>query len=114
MQQANTVTGRVQAPPRAPNLLVAWEPWWPRFMSNLRDAFKRQALLPGSSLPGEFWPDVFVNREIPWKNFGASAVAHIVGLVCLLGATQMWLSNEHVAQSEVNRTTLTYYSVSEY
>ncbi len=104
---------------RQPQLLIEWEPWWPSFLRNLRDAVS--AVLHGNppvypdSNPGQFWPDVFVYRPFPWKNFGESAFLHALAVLCIIGGTKLWLSKQHVTVSEaLNQTKLIYYDVSEY
>ena len=65
----------------APRLLVEWQPFWPQFLRNLADACLREVPEPALPFaPGKFWPDVFVNRPIPWKDFGRSAMLHSAAL----------------------------------
>ena len=122
MQHSRAAVGRareIQSLSRAPQLLITWEPWWPSFFRNLRDVFAeigapKAAAIASASL-GEFWPDVFVNRPIPWKNFGESGAIHVLALLCVVAGTQIWLSKQRVTLTDTtNQTKLVYYSVSEY
>lgn len=74
-----------------PRLLVEL-PSRPRvFFGNLRDLLfrRRPAALELSSSPGEFWPDVFVSRRLPWNRFLQSVGYHVVAGGILLGISQI-------------------------
>lgn len=102
-------------PESGPDLLVRWEPFWPGFLQNLQDTLLRREPPPIAltSRPAPFWPDVFVNRPIPWKNFAQSGGLH-VGLLVLIYATgHMWLSRQPQLEDRLSHTTITYYNVAE-
>lgn len=74
-----------------PRLLVELPSWHRVFFGNLRDLlFQRHpAPLELSSSPGEFWPDVFVTRRLPWTRFLQSGIYHVLASAILLGLTQI-------------------------
>jgi TonB family protein len=98
------------APPR---LLVDWQPFWPQFLRNLADACLREPLpVPLAFAPGRFWPDVFVDRPIPWKDFGRSAILHSAALLLILTTGKFWIFPATVTVRQAfDNTTLTYYKV---
>src|SRR5271166_3197569 len=71
----------------APKLLlvIVPEPWSRTFLQNLRDLFLQPE--PGplqlESAPAAFWPDVFVDRELPWRRFLQSGAYHVVALAMI-------------------------------
>src|SRR5438552_596941 len=90
MHQENLSSGPNPSPPPQPvtanpgrttrlNLLVKWTPFWPSFIENVLDEILRREPPPLrlSSKPSAFWPDVFVSRPFPWKNFAESIVLHV-------------------------------------
>ncbi|HUS18837.1 MAG TPA: TonB family protein [Terriglobales bacterium] len=103
------------APQLAPDLLVAWEPFWPVFIANLADILLRREPTPLvlTSRPATFWPDVFVNRPLPWKNFLQSGSMHL-GLILLIYTTgHLWFARQPKLQDQYLHTTITYYRVAE-
>lgn len=98
-----------------PRLLVEWQPFWPQFMRNLADICRREAPAPGLPFaPGQFWQDVFVDRPVPWKDFGRSAMIHAAALFFLLMTGKYWMFPPAVTVREAfDSTTLTYYKVND-
>lgn len=98
-------------------LLVETEPWLGTFLGNLWDTLwpRRQAGLNLSSAPGTFWPDVFVDRRLPWRRFLQSWIYEVL-LVCLV--LGLWRILPHrpsvVARSVFSRSDVIYYEPSEY
>lgn len=81
------------APPiREPRLLVELPSWRTVFFANLRDLLHPPKLAPLrlKSAPAPFWPDVFVQRRMPWRRFMESVGYHVVAIVSL-GLFAQWL-----------------------
>src|SRR5258708_34640962 len=99
-------------------LLVAAGAWSSVFLQNLIDLFRKNevAALPGESTPDVFWPDVFVERSLPWLRFLQSGTYHVLLLAGIWAGSRFLASQSHVA---VSATTFThadvlYYTPSEY
>jgi TonB family protein len=101
-----------------PRLLVELPSWPGVFFGNLRDLLlhKRPAPLALSSSPGEFWPDVFVTRRLPWGRFLQSTIYHVLAGGILLGLSQIFaLQPRIVAQPpSFDDSQVVYYRASEY
>jgi hypothetical protein len=84
-------------------LLLELEPRRRVFLNNLKDAILRREPAPVeiSSPPGEFWHDVFVPADLPWKSFQESMLWHMVVMLAAWGVTQAWV---HRPQPRVNQT----------
>lgn len=101
-----------------PRLLVEL-PSWPRvFFGNLWDILfhRRPKPLELSSSPGEFWPDVFVARRLPWNRFLQSVIYHVLAAGILIGLSQILaLQPRVVAQPRpFDHSQIVYYQPSEY
>jgi TonB family protein len=77
---------------RAPRLLVELPSWPKVFFGNLRDLLHPPKLAPLrlTSAPAPFWPDVFVQRHVPWRRFTESVGYHLVTLAAV-GFFAHWL-----------------------
>src|SRR5271163_1581194 len=66
-------------------LLTAPEPWFRAFLLNVRDLFRPSELAPPriDSAPAAFWPDVFVDRGLPWRRFLQSGLYHVLVLAVI-------------------------------
>ena len=97
-------------------LLVELEPWHRAFLDHVRGAFPARELpLDLDSAPGAFWPDVFVERGLPWRRFLESGAYHILALALLLGATRFFALQPRVMpRSSFQRTQVIYYPPAEY
>ncbi|HXZ79810.1 MAG TPA: energy transducer TonB [Terriglobales bacterium] len=100
-----------------PQLLVELPSWRKVFLSNLGDFLLRRKprSVVVTSPPAEFWPDVFVQRGIPWTRLRQSALLHIFVVVALWGLTESWaglLWRRNPALPLHDK--IVYYSVSEY
>src|SRR5437763_433521 len=86
--------------PRVPelHLLIATEPWWRTFPRNLVDLFRPSEAdsLHLQSAPGTFWPDVFVDRELPWRQFLQSGAAHLLALAFVWAGSRFLVLQPHV------------------
>jgi len=98
--------------------LVVELPSWPRvFFGNLRDVIfpRRTPELELRSGPGEFWPDVFVQRRLPWSAFFQSCGYHVIAGSLLIGLTSFFAMQPRVvAAPAFERSQVVYYSPSEY
>ena len=97
-------------------LLVELEPWHRAFLDHVRGAFPARELpLDLDSAPGAFWPDVFVERGLPWRRFLESGAYHILALALLLAATRFFALQPRVMpRSTFQRTQVIYYPPAEY
>src|SRR5437763_5047388 len=85
--------------PRVPelHLLIATESWLLSFLRNLRDFFRPpdNSALQLESAPGTFWPDVFVDRELPWLQFLQSGAAHLLALAFIWAGSRFLFLQPH-------------------
>ena len=97
-------------------LLVELEPWHRAFLDHVRGVFPARELpLDLDSGPAAFWPDVFVERGLPWRRFFESSAYHILALALLLGATRFFaLPSRVMARSTFRPAQVIYYPASEY
>ncbi len=123
MQQANlnfdaAMSARLTpVPPRPPRLLIAWTPFWRQFLGNLRDALlpSEHVSFVSTSAPGEFWPDVFVHRPLPWNHFAKSLVLNIALVAVVVATGKIWLLPTGVRlQDPVTTSEVLYYRVDEF
>lgn len=77
---------------REPRLLVELPSRRKVFFGNLRDLLHPPKLAPLrlTSAPAPFWPDVFVQRHVPWRRFTESVGYHVAALA-VLGFFAHWL-----------------------
>lgn len=106
------------SPNCAPNLLVAWTPWYRDFFSTIHAHLYPPRIWSAKSGfgPAPFWPDVFVHRNFEWGPFRKSAEFHILLVVALWGVSSVPLLRTPPVklQDPFAHQTITYYSVSEY
>ena len=98
-------------------LLIAPEPWFGNFLRNLRDLFHptEPGALRLESAPAAFWPDVFVDRGLPWRRFLQSAAYHILALALIWAGSRFLALQPHAAtQPTFTKADVVYYSPSEY
>jgi TonB family protein len=75
-----------------PGFLVELDSWPRVFFGNLRDLiFRRRLSLRLDSAPGAFWPDVFVQRRLPWRRFLESLGYHALALAALVSFSRFSL-----------------------
>jgi TonB family protein len=76
---------------------------------------REPAPLDLTSDPGQFWPDVFVNRRLPWRGFLESGTGHIVALAAVWGITAVWPVRPQLTPVRTfDRSQVIYFSPSEY
>ncbi|MGA8432511.1 MAG: TonB family protein [Candidatus Sulfotelmatobacter sp.] len=73
-------------------LLVELPSWRTVFFANLRDLLHPPKLAPLrlKSAPAPFWPDVFVQRRMPWRRFTESIGCHVLA-IGTLGLLVHWV-----------------------
>lgn len=92
-------------------LLLEWEPAHKVFLSNLADAVSLQPPPPLAitSPPAEFWRDVFVPTQLPWKSFQESMLWHLVVFLAAWGLSQGWASRPQPHTSQTFRASGSIY-----
>ena len=103
-------------------LLVEPEPWSRIFLQNLRHFFQRSEpgpVEPGplllESAPAAFWPDVFVDRGLPWRRFVESGAYHVLALAMIWAGSRLLALQPHVtSQPAFTHADVVYYTPSEY
>ena len=103
----------------APDLLlvVVPEPGWRIFLQNLRDLFLQPELdsLHLQSAPAAFWPDVFVDRKLPWRRFLQSGAYHALALAAIWAGSRFLALQPHATmQPAFTHADVVYYTPSEY
>ena len=87
------------------------------FFGNLRAVLipHRRPPLTLRSAPGSFWPDVFVNRPLPWRRFLESATYHVVAVALLIGLTRFFaIQPRVVSKPTFEHSQVIYYRASEF
>jgi TonB family protein len=100
-----------------PRLLVELDPRASVFFSNLRDFLfpRRLPPLDLSSAPAAFWPDVFVNRRLPWFSFLESTAYHVIAFALFIAIAHfLALHPAPVAAPAFDHSQVLYYEPSEY
>jgi TonB family protein len=99
------------------HLVVESEPWGRVFADNLRDLLNPPEAIPLviKSKPGEFWPDVFVDRALPWRRLLESGGYHILAIMVILAGSRWLALQPHIIpQDSFSHADVVYYSQSEY
>jgi len=100
-----------------PRLLVELPSWTATFFGNLRDLVfpHRLPRLEIRSAPAQFWPDVFVRRQLPWSGFVQSVACHLVAFALLIVLSRIVALQPKVATVPAfERSQVIYYQPSEY
>jgi TonB family protein len=96
-------------------LLIKPEPWLSSFLRNLRDLFRDPDLLPLDSPPADFWPDVFIDRKLPWRRFLQSSAYHVLALALIwAGSRFLALQPQATAHPTFAKPDVVFYTPSEY
>ncbi len=101
----------------APELLfvIAPEPWFRNFLQNLGGLFARPEAGPElASEPAAFWPDVFVDRRLPWRRFLQSGAYHALALAMIWAGSRFLTLPHATTQSRITRAEVVSYAASEY
>ncbi|MGB8865296.1 MAG: hypothetical protein WCC71_14455, partial [Candidatus Sulfotelmatobacter sp.] len=75
--------GEIESPAPELRLLITPEPWSRVFLQNVRGLFQREPPLLLQCSPADFWPDVFVERKLPWGRFFESGGYHVLALIVI-------------------------------
>jgi TonB family protein len=97
-------------------LVIAHEPVLRVFVQNLRELFHSgDAAQLHLQSPAAFWPDVFVERGVPWRRFFESAGYHILALLFIwAGSRFLALQPQVTLLPAFTHADVVYYSPSEY
>src|SRR5580658_11139688 len=119
MRQAPGPLQEAETKPSAPELILLTtpEPRSRAFLQNLRELFRQpeRAPLRLESAPAAFWPDVFVDRGLPWRRFAQSGAYHIFALVLIWAGSRFLALQPHAAsQPAFTHADVVYYTPSEY
>jgi TonB family protein len=98
-------------------LLIAHESWLRNFLQNLGALFRSPegAPLQLESAPAEFWPDVFVDRKLPWTRLLQSGAYHVLALTLIWAGSRFLALQPHpAARPELTHADVVYYEPSEY
>jgi TonB family protein len=98
-------------------LLVEQESWSRVFVQNVRDLFFQRHFVPLrlESTPAAFWPDVFVERSIPWRRFLESGGYHVFAIILIwAGSHFLALQPRVTAAPTFTHADVVYYTPSEY
>ena len=98
--------------------LVTKESWASVFLQNLTGMFSadKSASLVDDCAPAAFWPDVFVNRRLPWMGFLRSGAYHVLALAMIWAGSRFLALQPRVTVPPATFThaEVIYYSPSEY
>lgn len=99
-----------------PQLLVRWTPFWPDFFNTVSDFLLRRdgPQVHSSSAPGS-WPNVLVQRPMPWRELAQSGILHICAAVLIALTGHMWLGRSRVeVQDTLSHHTISYYKTEDF
>jgi TonB family protein len=98
-------------------LLIAPEPRFRVFLQNLLALFRQPEFAPppADSSPAAFWPDVFVDRGLPWLRFLQSGVYHVLALALIWAGSRFLALQPHpTTQASFTHADVIYYAPAEY
>jgi TonB family protein len=99
-----------------PHLLVRWTPFWPDFINTVSDFLLRRdgPQVHSSSAPGS-WPNVLVQRPMPWRELAQSGVLHLCAAVLIALTGHMWLGRSRVeVQDPLSHHTISFYKTEDF
>jgi TonB family protein len=119
MREAPGLLQQAENQPSTPELVLLTlpEPRSRVFLQNLRELFRRPEPIPSrlESAPAAFWPDVFVDRGLPWRRFGQSGAYHILALALILAGSRFLALQPHaVRKPAFTHADVVYYTPAEY
>ncbi|MGA9545405.1 MAG: energy transducer TonB [Candidatus Sulfotelmatobacter sp.] len=119
MRQAPGSLQEAETESSAPELILLTlpEPRSRVFLQNLRELFRPPESAPWrlGSAPATFWPDVFVDRGLPWRRFAQSGAYHVLALVLIWAGSRFLALQPHpVSQSTFTHADVVYYTPSDY
>src|SRR5580658_3831835 len=96
-QTPGAVLEETESPAPELRLLITTEPWSRVFVQNILGLFERKAApLELQSVPADFWPDVFVERSLPWRRFFQSGGYHVLALALVWAGSRFLALQPHV------------------
>jgi TonB family protein len=102
-------------------LLVEPDPWSRVFVQNLRaffqpsEVFNQRSANTHHQSEVAFWPDVFVDRGLPWRRFLQSGACHVLALAVIWAGSRMLALQPRVtSQPAFTHADVVYYTPSEY
>lgn len=102
-------------------LLIEPEAWIRVFVQNLRaflqptEVFHQQSTISNQQSLATFWPDVFVDRGLPWPRFLESGACHVLTLAVIWMGSRVLALQPHVTpRPEFRHADVIYYTPSEY
>ena len=99
------------------HLLIPSESGTRIFLKNLADLLRPSPPHPQDlkSTPANFWPDVFVERPLPWRRFLESGAFHGIAIALILAGSRFLAFQPHaIAQPAFTHSDVVFYSPSEY
>jgi TonB family protein len=112
--QPNSPRCSTGGPPPRLHFQVRLEPRLPALFGNLKALFER----PPQDFwldTAPFWPDVFVERGVPWRSLVESALSHGLMIAAVWGLSHAWLIHPRIKLRPVfERSQIVYYTTSEY
>jgi len=110
------VLDQTQSSTPFPRLLIELPSRHQVFFGNLRDMVSPQPVPPLEirSAPAPFWPDVFVERRLPWSMFLESGVAHVIAIVLVVALTRFFALQPRATPRPFDRSQVVAYQASEY
>jgi TonB family protein len=116
------ISAPIQSSPASPSrptprLLLELEPWGRTFRRNLLDSLllRRPAAVATTTIPADFWPDVFVPSRLPWGAFLESIVYHCIVFGVAWGFSTIFATRPQITPRPVfHASDVLYYSPSEY
>ena len=107
----------IESPAPELRLIVAQDSWLRVFLQNLGDLFYQREGVPLllESAPAAFWPDVFVERRLPWRRFFESGGYHVMALVMIWAGSRFLVLQPQVTSIPTfTHADVVYYTPSEY
>ncbi len=117
MREAPGTFQMAETEPPLPDLilLIKPEPKFRVFLQNFRDLFRRRQSAPIESAPAAFWPDVFVDRGLPWRRFLQSGFYHVLALAVIWAGSRFLALQPHsLPEPRFNHAEVIYYAPAEY
>ncbi len=107
-------------------LLIEPEPWSRVFIENVRNFFQRTEVFnpqltftdhqsEDQESESTFWPDVFVDRGLPWRRLLESGACHVLVLAMIWAGSRLLALQPHATSAPAfTHADVVYYTPSEY
>lgn len=120
-QTPSPLQEETEEPLAEPCLLIELEPRSSVFVENIRDLFQRpmffnrQSQINNRQSLSTFWPDVFVDRALPWRSFLQSAAYHVLAIAIIWAGSRLLALQPHVtSQPAFTHSEVIHYTSSQY